>query len=262
MALTVPSWISRDLAHWNRGIYPVDDPEPVQPPIVAAGIPEPASEVVWWQFARPVANQGATPSCGGWGPARVREYLLGRQYGRDFLPEGTHIDGTPAWQHIRRRDYGGDMDGGMYPAQAFAGSIAVGVWPVGTETPTVAATPEAVSAALRVSPLIACSMVDDGWMQLSPAGEQDESDLPGLKATGHMWVVAGLLHDLATDTWFVSGDTQWGPDYGLKGFFLMSLAKFEATRIAPLYSVVMPAQENEAWRSVTCRGGPRGERIL
>lgn len=252
-------WLNTDPAHWNRGVLPqpvMDVPSGLVAASYGTWMPD---DVVWWDFMRPVAQQGIIPSCTGWTMAGVEELIMAKFHGRDFLPAYTHIDGELAWADQRRLKYGGDMTGGLYVTDAFRGSVNVGIFPKDTYLRQVAPEPHDMCDAMRTSPIMAATRVHAGYFELDEHGGVNEWRDPGPGDAGHEWIIVGILHQ--GNRWFVSGLTSWGPLYGKRGCFLMSIEELEQSRIAPLFSIANPNREWRGWQNCLCRVNERGERM-
>lgn len=231
----LPSWLCTDPAYWNRGIIP-SRPKAGVPRLAAVGGNVEGS--TWWRYARPVANQGVLPSCCGWAWAEFAEYLYCREFSRHIIPEGYHIDGEEVWRCARERYYG-DLNGGLLLDQGGNAAIEAGIFPAGSRVIELAADLPTLSQQLQRTPVVAGSRIHAGWFRPSAEnGCLDHEPRPGPGDGGHAWIVVGLIEQAGR--WYVSGNTQWGPDYAYHGFFLMNWPEVLEGLCAPLASVYLP----------------------
>lgn len=175
--------------------------------------------VGWQEFAVPTINQHG-PSCCGQAWANWFEMLIRREIGRDALKEGEQIDGYAIWRRARELFYGGNLGGGLFLAQGFAGAMELGILPPGTVLLDITPDLDCIITQLKETPLVQGHIVSDGWYEPNPEnGCLDHSKLPKPGDGGHATCLMGADPE-ESDT-FIVGQNTWGSDYAFHGYFVM-----------------------------------------
>ena len=231
---------------------------------VAGVIPTPpdlrAGDLPDWALAQPLASGSnndwfdetvATtaqklPSCVGRATAQLLMMVIRRQYGRDAIPVGSWINGDAIWASRRRRQYDGDMSGGLQVHEGLEEAAALGLFD-GIRYGIVRfnPSPAALDQMLRHMPVLVGAGTHQGWGRTSRQNGQIPFDLPN-PYLGHAIVVGDV--QFRSDETYIRGPNSWGLDWGKDGMWCMTDGQFAQSLISDAVTLYLPDGIGTAWR--------------
>lgn len=173
----------------------------------------------WYKTAHVCDSQGATPACVGFSVANVLEHLLGKR-----IPKKKQINGIAIWKRAREMFWQGDLSGGLYPKQAVAACIDLGILPPESQYRVIRGW-GAINAALAKSPLLQAHHIHSGWNKPSLlSGCLDHTGSPSRSDGWHETVLIGM--EVKDGTVFMHSQNSWGSKWGRYGFFTMTIDEY------------------------------------
>lgn len=184
-------------------------------------------ESTWFRYGRPTAQQ-VGPSCTGHAVGGAFEMLLLRYVDRNLFAPGEYIAREAIWRRGRELFWGGKMNAGLYPEQACAAAVDLGILPPGTKLDPIGETLQDASFYLQTMPLVGAWVVHDGWFRPDGNGCIDHAPAPDRAIGAHAMAIGGLERQApreGEETWFLDSPQSWGADFGWHGWVCMTWAE-------------------------------------
>jgi len=179
-------------------------------------------EVTWFRWCIPTYNQ-VGDSCVGHSWANWIECMLRRKIGMNSVPKGLQIDGHAIWKRGREMFWGGKLNGGLYLDQGCKAAVDLGILSPTAVPKRIDRIASAQALQLVDTPLVVGHGVHAGWYNPSPEnGCIDHAPRPDGSGY-HATLRVGILYQ--GDYWYYAGQNSWGPDWGWRGYFLMTTAE-------------------------------------
>lgn len=191
----------------------------------------PAPLFTWYRYCLPSLNQKGS-SCVGqawanWLECMVRRYVPAprqKSLVGEFLGTYTsrwQIDGDKLWAQARKFFYGGDMSDGLTLEQGARAMQRLGWIPPYADLVEVNPDWESIGISLANTPLVQSHQIHQGWFEADPHNGCI-NHFPAPKKTDGYHATLMIGRAIQDDMQFRVGMNSWGPEWGYKGYFIMT----------------------------------------